>query len=118
MPANTKQRILVDPDAGVREFNGEIETFKGQVCGASWGETAEGYPLATREVDVGNVNEAITLCYGDCHNLAPCPCTWGQYRDGTNNCVSCNRPEGCNWPYGTRAPPRAAHAVNRERCRG
>ena len=110
MPANTAQRILVDPNAGVREFNGEIETFKGQVCAAAWGETAEGYPLATRQVNVGNVDEAIKLCYGDCHQLAPCPCTWGQYRDGgTNNCVSCNRPALCDWPYGAR--PRAAPVV-------
>ena len=74
-------------------------------CAAAWGETAEGYPLATRQVNVGNVDEAIHLCYGDCHQLAPCPCTWGQYRDaGTNACVSCNRPTPCDWPYGD--PPR------------
>ena len=57
--------------------------------------------------------QRIDLCYGDCHGLAPCQCSYGQYRDADGLCVDCIDDASaraiqadvatgdCPWPFAT-----------------
>jgi hypothetical protein len=92
-----------EPEEGL--WNEDDGAFNGQIC--QWFHSVvPSYNHVSRRPtrklympEVGGPT-SVNLCFGDCHELEPCPCPVGTYRDGLE-CSACIVPADCDWPYAT-----------------